>query len=145
MDFRRLNSVTIKDTYPLPLIDDIFDQVAGSVAYSTLDLKAGYHELPVATQDVEKTAFHCHRGLFEFLKMPFGVANGPAVFQRTMDRVLSGLLGVCVFVYLDDIVGYSSSHEQHMQHLKLIFDKLAKAGLRLKPTKCHLAFQKSNC
>lgn len=137
VDYRRLNAITVKDTYPLPLIEDIFDQVAGSMVYSTLDLKAGYHQLPVAEPDIEKTAFRCHRGLFEFVKMPFGVCNGPSVFQRTMDRVLAGLVGVCVFVYLDDIVVYSDSHENHTNHLRAVFERIAKAGLRLKPTKCH--------
>ena len=80
VDYRRLNEVTIKDTYPLPVISDIFDQVAGSVVYSTLDLKAGYHQIRVAEDDIPKTAFRCHRGLLEFQKMPFGVANGPSVF-----------------------------------------------------------------
>ena len=136
VDYRRLNAVTEKDTYPLPIIQDIFDQVGGSAVFSTLDLKAGYWQLPVAEEDVYKTAFRCHLGLYEFLKMPFGLANAPAVFQRTMDKILSGLVGYCVFVYLDDIVVYSRNMEDHEHHLQLVFDRLRDAGLRLKPTKC---------
>ena len=137
VDYRKLNSITEKDTYPLPLIQDIFDQVGGSRIYSTMDLKAGYWQLPVAEDDIPKTAFRCHRGLFEFVRMPFGLANAPAVFQRVMDKLLSGLIGKCVLVYLDDIVVYSNSAEDHEKHLQLVFDRLRQAGLRLKPTKCH--------
>ena len=109
VDFRRINAVTLRDQYPLPLIDDIFDQVAGCAVYSTLDLRAGYHQIKMAEEDIPKTAFRCHLGLFEYMRMPFGLANAPAVFQRTMDTVLAGLLGKCVFVYLDDLCVYSSS------------------------------------
>ena len=137
VDYRKLNSATEKDTYPLPLIQDIFDQVGGSAIYSTLDLKAGYWQLPVAEADIPRTAFRCHRGLFELQRMPFGLANAPAVFQRTMDKLLSGLIGVCVLVYLDDIVVYSKDSKDHEGHLQLVFDRLRSAGLRLKPTKCH--------
>ena len=137
VDYRRVNSVTEKDTSPLPLIQDIFDQVGGSAIYSTLDLKSGYWQLPVAEADIHKTAFRCHRGLFEFVRMPFGLANAPAVFQRTMDRLMADLIGVCVLVYLDDIVVYSTSIQDHHKHLQLVFDRLRNAGLRLKPTKCH--------
>ena len=137
MDYRKLNTCTVRDQYPLPLIDDIFDQVAGSAIYSTLDLRAGYHQIKMAEVDIPKTAFRCHLGLFEYLRMPFGLANAPAVFQRTMDKVLAGLIGRCVFVYLDDIVVYSSSPEAHAQHLQAVFDRLRHAGLKLKPSKCH--------
>ena len=136
VDYRRLNSVTEKDTYPLPLIQDIFDQMGGSVIFSTLDLKAGYWQLPVAEEDIPKTAFRCHKGLFQFKVMPFGLCNAPAVFQRTMDYVLSGLIGACVQVYLDDIIVYSRNASDHERHLQCVFDRLRMAGLRLKPTKC---------
>ena len=109
VDYRKLNSITEQDTYPLPLIQDIFDQVGGSRIYSTMDLKARYWQLPVAEADIPKTTFRCHRGLFEFVRMPFGLANSPAVFQRVIDKLLSGLVGKCVLVYLDDIVVYSNS------------------------------------
>ena len=120
VDYRRLNARTVRDQYPLPLIEDIFDQVAGSAVYSTLDLRAGYHQIKMAEADIPKTAFRCHLGLFEYLRMPFGLANGPAVFQRTMDKVLAGLIGRCVFVYLDDLVVYSASTEEHEEHLKSV-------------------------
>ena len=91
----------------------------------------------MAEADIPKTAFRCHRGLFKFLRMPFGLANAPAVFQRTMDKLLSGLIGMCVLVYLDDIVVYSKDSKDHEGHLQFVFDRLRSAGLRLKPTKCH--------
>ena len=106
-----MNSVTIRDQYHLPQIQDIFDQVGGSTIFSSLDLKAGYWQLAVA----EKTAFRCHLGHYEFLRMPFGLTNAPAVFQRMMDKVLAGLIGRIVMVYLDDIVIYSRSEEEHVQ------------------------------
>ena len=137
VDFRRINAVTLRDQYPLPLIDDIFDQVVGCAVYSTLDLRAGYHQIKMAEEDIPKTAFRCHLGLFEYTRMPFGLANAPAVFQRTMDTVLAGLLGKCVFVYLDDLCVYSSSLDLHERHLQAVFDRLEEAGLRLKPSKCH--------
>ena len=136
VDYRKLNDITVKDTYPLPLIQDIFDQVGGRAVYSTLDLKSGYWQLPVAAADIHKTAFRCHLGLFEFMKTPFGLANAPSVFQRTMDQVLAGLIGKCVFVYIDDILVYSDSVEDHKDHLQQVFDRLRQHGLRLKPSKC---------
>ena len=132
MDYRKLNSVTIRDQYSLPQIQDIFDQVGGSTIFSSLDLKAGYWQLAVAEDSIEKTAFRCHLGHY----VPFGLAKAPAVFQRMMDKVLAGLIGRNVMVYLDDIVIYSRSEEEHVQHLELVFARLREARLRLKPTKC---------
>ena len=88
VDYRKLNAVTDKDQYPLEQIQDIFDQVGGSTIFSTLDLEVGYWQIKVDPRSVDKTAFRCHRGLFEFLRMPFGLCNAPAVFQRTMDKIL---------------------------------------------------------
>ena len=136
VDYRRVNAVTVQDQYPLPQIQYIFDQAGVSVIYSTLDLKSGYWQLEVEETSVSKTAFRCHCGHFEFLRMPFGLTIAPAVFQRTMDRVLAGLLGKCAMVYIDDIVIYSRSKAEHLLHLQLVFDRLREAGLRLKPTKC---------
>ena len=87
VDYRKLNSVTVRDQYPLPQIQDIFDQIGGSTVFSTLDLKAGYWQLPMEEESIPKTAFRCHMGHYEFLRMPFGLTNAPSVFQRTMDKV----------------------------------------------------------
>ena len=139
IDYRKLNAVTVKDCYPLPLIQDIFDQLGGAKLFSTLDLKSGYWQIPVDPKDRQKTAFTCHRGLFEFNRMPFGLANAPAIFQRTMDKVLHGLIGVCCFVYIDDIIIYSRNAAEHAHHLKLVMDRLRAAGLKVKPGKCKIA------
>lgn len=136
IDFRRLNAVTKKDKYPLPLIQDIFDQLSGASIFSTLDLKSGYWQIPVRPKDIEKTAFVCHVGQFEFLRLPFGLCNAPSAFQRLMNKVLAGLLGKTCMVYLDDIVVFSKDPVEHGRHLAEVFDRLRKAGLTLKRSKC---------
>ena len=117
VDYRKLNSVTVRDQYPLPQIQDIFDQIGGSTIFSTLDLKAGYWQLPMEEELIAKTAFRCHMGHYEFLRMPFGLTNAPSVFQRTMDKVLASLIGKCVMVYIDDIVIYSENMDDHLAHI----------------------------
>ena len=104
VDYRKVNDVTIKDAYPLPRVDDTLDTLAGSVWFSTLDLKSGYWQVKVAPEDREKTAFCTQEGLFEFNVMPFGLCNAPATFQHLMDSVLAGLQWSSCLVYLDDII-----------------------------------------
>ena len=118
IDYRKLNSVTIKDAHPLPNIQEIFDQLQGAEIFSTLDLKAGYWQLPMAEEDRHKTAFVCHKGLFEFKRLPFGLANAPGVFQRTVNYILGDLVGKCCFVYIDDIIVYSQTKEEHRKHVE---------------------------
>ena len=137
VDFRKLNQVTKRDRYPLPRIDSILDQMGGSTVFTTLDLKSGYHQLPVHPNDIEKTAFTCHRGQFEFLRVPFGLCNAPSHFQRVMETILHDLLGVCVLVYIDDLVIYSTDMESHIGHVQLVLQRIRKANLHLKPSKCH--------
>jgi hypothetical protein len=136
IDYRRLNLVTKMDRHPLPLIQDIFDQLGGAAIFTTLDLKQGYHQLPVAPESVEKTAFACHAGIFEWVRMPMGVACGPPVFQREMQRTLAGLLGVCALVYLDDLIIYSKDMSSHLTHRTEVFARLRGADLTLKREKC---------
>ena len=136
VDYRKLNQATIKDSHPLPLIQDIFDQLSGAKYFSTLDLKSGYWQIPVAKRDIKKTAFICHSGLYEFLRMPFGLANAPAIFQRTMERVLHGLIGKTCLVYLDDLVVFGTTPEDHLANLRLVFERLRKFNLTVKPSKC---------
>ena len=140
VDYRTLNAVTKKDSYPLPLIQDIFNRLEGAAIFSTLDLKSGYWQIPVAEEDRSKTAFVCpSNGLFQFRRLSFGLANGPAVFQRTMDRVLQGLIGRCCYMYIDDIVIYSRNLGEHVQHLRLVLERLRHFGLKVKPSKCAFA------
>lgn len=138
VDYRRLNALTKRDVYPLPRIDDILDAVGGTKYFSTLDLASGYWQVELDADAREKSAFTTHRGLFEFTRMPFGLCNAPATFQRLMQAVLSGLEGRTCFVYLDDVLVVSKTFEQHLQHLAEVFEQLKQAGLRLKPKKCLL-------
>ena len=139
VDYRALNSVTKRDRHPLPLIQDIFDQLGGAKVFTTLDLKAGYWQLPLHTNSISKTAFVCHLGQYEFLRQPMGICCGPPVYQREMQKALEGLVGSCVLVYLDDLVIYSNSIQEHAKHLRLVCDRLRAYGLTLKKEKCSWA------
>ena len=141
-DYRQLNAITKKDAHPLPLIQDIFDSLAGAKIFSTLDLASGYWQIPMDEDSIEKTSFVCHMGSFEYLRLPFGLTNAPAVFQRTMNEVLQGMIGKFAMVYIDDIVVYSKSEKEHQEHLKLVFDALEQNGLKLKPSKCRINVEK---
>ncbi|XP_057329925.1 uncharacterized protein LOC130670528 [Microplitis mediator] len=136
LDFRPLNEKTIGDAQPLPLITEILEQLGGAIYFSTLDLKSGYHQVEVDPADRHKTAFSTAFGHFEFSRMPFGLKTAPATFQRIMNIVLSGLQGIEVFVYLDDIVIYASSLEEHSLKLERVMKRLKDANLKLQPDKC---------
>ncbi|XP_038063162.1 uncharacterized protein LOC119733869 [Patiria miniata] len=136
VDYRKLNSVTTVDAYPMPTIDAILSSLRGAQVFSSLDLRSGYWQLMVHPDDVEKTAFACTDGLFQFRVLPFGVINGPSSFQRLMSTVLGDLIGRKCYVYLDDIVCFSTSIDQHLQDLEEIFTKLQRAGLTANVAKC---------
>ena len=137
-DFRRLNSITKRNSYPLPSIDDIFDSMTGAKVFSTLDLRSGYWQIPMAEGSKEKSVFICHRGLYQFKRLPFGLTNGPAKFQRFMNKILAPYMGVFCCCYLDDIVVFSKTEDEHDLHLRKIFEVLREHNLKLKPSKCHL-------
>ena len=139
VDYRAVNAVTKKDRFPLPHIQDIFDTVGKGRVFTTLDLKSGYWQLPVREEDREKTAFICHRGLFHYRRVSFGLANAPAYFQRAMSHVLAPLLGKCALVYIDDIIIYSKDMESHVRDLKSVFELLKGYNLQLKRSKCTFA------
>lgn len=126
-DYRRLNTVTRPDRYPLPHIHSFNDRVAGSKVMSKIDLVSAFHQIPVHPSDIEKTAVVCEWGLFEFLRMPFGLRNSPQTFQRFVDTVTRGLDGV--FVYVDDILVVSDSEQNHLKQLQALFDRLRQYGL----------------
>ncbi|UYV69417.1 K02A2.6-like, partial [Cordylochernes scorpioides] len=136
VDYRRLNKVTKKDVYPLPRIDDTLDSLKGAKFYSSMDLRSGYWEIEVDEADREKTAFITPDGLYEFLVMPFGLCNVPAIFERMMDKILKGLKWTMALCYLDDIVVYSKSFNEHLHRLEIILQCLDEAELRLNPKKC---------
>ena len=140
VDFRQLNAATVKDAHPLPRIDDLLDALHGAKWFSTLNLKSGYWQVPIAEQDKEKTAFRTSSGqLFEFNQVPFGLCNAPATFSRLMDRVLAGLHWETCLFYLDDIIVFSSTWEEHLARLREVFERLRPAKLKLGPTKCTFA------
>jgi transposase InsO family protein len=136
VDYRKLNSMTIRDAYPIPRIDDTLDSLQEAKFVSTLDLRSGYWQVEMDKNSREKTAFVTHKGLFEFNVMPFGLTNAPATFQRLMDIVLAGLKWQCCLVYIDDVVIYSPTFEQHLIDLENVFQALKSANLTLKTSKC---------
>ena len=136
VDYRKLNAVTKRDAYPIPRIDDTLDALGKARFFTTLDLESGYWQIPMKEEDKEKTAFSTSQGHWEFQTMPFGVVNGPACFQRLMNYVLTKLHWTHCLVYLDDIIIFSRTFEEHMDRLKTVLSRLKKAGLTLKPRKC---------
>ncbi|GJS47260.1 putative reverse transcriptase domain-containing protein [Tanacetum coccineum] len=136
IDYRELNKLTVKNRYPLPRIDDLFDQLQGSSIYSKIDLRSGYHQLRVREQDIPKTAFRTRYGHYEFQVMPFGLTNAPAVFMDLMNRVCKPYLDKFVIVFIDDILIYSKDEKEHEEHLKAILELLKEEKLYAKFSKC---------
>ncbi|KAD2805268.1 hypothetical protein E3N88_38645 [Mikania micrantha] len=136
IDYRELNKMTVKNRYPLPRIDDLFDQLQGSTYFSRIDLRSGYHQLRVQEDDIPKTAFRTRYGHYEFLVMLFGLTNAPAVFMDLMNRVCRPYLDQFVIVFIDDILIHSQTKQDHEQHLKLILELLTKEKLYAKFSKC---------
>lgn len=136
IDYRALNEKTIGDAYPLPNITEILDQLGSAKYFSVFDLASGFHQIPMDGKDAPKTAFSTPYGHYEFKRMPFGLRNAPATFQRLMDHVLTGLQGIELFVYLDDIVLYASSLREHEIKFEKLAARLREANLKLQPDKC---------
>ena len=136
IDYRELNKVTIKNRYPLPRIDDLFDQLQGAQCFSKIDLRSGYHQLKIRDTDIPKTAFRTRYGHYEFLVMSFGLTNAPAAFMDLMNRVFKPFLDRFVIVFIDDILVYSRSAEEHEQHLRIVLETLRREQLYAKFSKC---------
>ncbi|GJU53017.1 putative nucleotidyltransferase, ribonuclease H [Tanacetum coccineum] len=136
IDYRELNKLTVKNRYPLPRIDDLFDQLQGSQFFSKIDLRSGYHQLRVHEDDILKTAFRTRYGHFKFTVMPFGLTNAPAIFMDLMNRVCRPYLDKFVIVFIDDILIYSKTQEEHVEHLRLVLELLKKEKLYAKFSKC---------
>eukprot|EP00731_Ephydatia_muelleri_P014390 Em0008g110a len=141
VDYRKVNTITKRDAYPLPRIDDTLGTLGGSKFFTTMDLASRYWQVEMAPEDRPKTAFSTPEGLYQFRVMPFGLCNAPATFQRLMDRVLGTLKWSSCLVYFDDIIVVGSSFGDHLRHITSVLMKLREAGLKLKPTKCKF-FQK---
>ncbi|GJR47439.1 putative reverse transcriptase domain-containing protein [Tanacetum coccineum] len=138
IDYRELNKLTVKNQYPLPRINNLFDQLQGSSVYSKIDLRSGYHQLRVREEDIPKTVFRTRYGHYEFQVMPFGLTNAPAVFMDLMNRVCKPYQEKFIIVFIDDILIYSKNKQEHEEHLKLILELLKKKELYAKFSKCEL-------
>ena len=136
IDYRELNKVTIRNQYPLPRIGDLFDQLQGAKVFSNIDLRSGYHQLKVHDEDVSKTAFRTRYGYFEFLVMPFGLTNAPTSFMDLMNMIFRPYLDQFVIVFVYDILIYSGSGEQHVEHLRIVLQTLRQHRLYAKLSKC---------
>lgn len=142
LDYRRLNSVTRKDSYPLPRIDDALEALTESQQYSLMHLMSGYWQVEMHPASREYTAFTTYGGIYEFLVTPFGLTSAPPTFMRLMECVLRNLTYKICLIYLDDILVYSRTFDDHLFHLRQVFDRLRQANLKLKPSKCHFACAK---
>ena len=136
IDYRELNKLTIKNKYPLPRIGDLFDQLKDAVYFSKIELRTGYHQLKIKPEDIHKTAFRTRYGHYEFLVMSFGLTNAPAAFMDLKNRVFKKYLDKCVIVFIDDILIYSKTKEEHAEHLRIVLEILRKEQLYAKWSKC---------
>ncbi len=134
VDYRKLNAITVKDSYPVPLIEETLDALRGSSFFTTLDLASGYWQMALDKESKEKTAFISDKGLFQFEVLPFGLSNAVAFFQRSMENILDGLTNSKA--YLDDVMTHSRTFKEHLVHLELVFKRLDEANLKIKPSKC---------
>ena len=142
VDYRKLNDVTIKNKYPLPKIEDLFDQMNGARVFSKIDLRTGYHQLKIRETDIPKTAFTTRYGLFEYTVMSFGLTNAPAYFMNLMNKIFMEYLDKFVVVFLDDILIYSMTEEEHAEHLRLVLETLREHQLYAKLSKCEFWLSK---
>ena len=138
VDYRRLNKVTKPDAFPVPKVDECIDAISGSKIFSTVDLTCGYFQVPVRSQDIPKTAFVSRHGLYEFTSTPFGMINSGATFQRVMELAMKGLNWQICIIYIDDCIIFSSTFDEHIERLRLVFQRFRQANLKLKAKKCEL-------
>jgi len=136
--YQQLNERTVRDSYPLPRMEDCLDSLGDAQFFSTLDCNAGYRQMPIAEEDKPKTAFTCHCGTYQCTRLPSGLCNAPATFQRALDMILSGVRWQNVLVYLDDLIIFSADAESHLSHLDTVLTLLGKHGVTQKTQKCHL-------
>lgn len=138
VDYRKLNEVTLPDSYPLPRIQDCLDALQNAKWFSTLDCTSGYFQVQIHPDDIDKTAFVCSKGLFAFKVLAMGLVNSPATYQRLMEQIMSGLQYETCLIYLDDCIVYSQTFEEHIERLDEVLSRMSKANLKFTPKKCHL-------
>lgn len=136
VDYRALNAITVRDRFPIPTIDELFDELHGAHYFSKLDLLSGYHQICVRPENVAKTVFRTHNGHYEFLVMSFGLTYAPSTFQATMNEIFRPHLHRCVLVFFDDILVYSSTWGDHLKHLTTVLQLLRQHKLVAKHSKC---------
>ena len=136
VDYRKLNAVTLRDSYPLPRMDEYIDSLGEATVFTTLDCNSGYWQIEMDERDRDKTTFTSHAGLYRFMRMPFGLKNAPATFQRAVDIILSRVKWQCALVYIDDVIVYSRTIEEHFSHVREVLTLLRQSGITLKLRKC---------
>jgi putative transposase len=144
VDYRKLNGVTIKDAYPIPNINNMLNHLSKGRLFTTLDLHSGYFQLPMDPASSQYTAFTCEFGFFEYVVMPQGLCNATATFQRAMTLALGDLIGKICYCYLDDVIIFSEDPDQHLEHVKMVRDRLKQHNLKIKMSKCKFAQPKSS-
>jgi hypothetical protein len=137
MDYHELNQRMMQDKFPIPVVDELLDELCGVRIFTKLDLRSDYHQVRMHPNDIDKMTFHTHRGHFEFLVMPFGLSNAPSTFQSLMNEVLQPFLRKFVLIFFDDILMFSRSCSEHLQHVKQVFQALRYHKLALKWSKCY--------
>jgi hypothetical protein len=136
VDYRALNSKTVRDMFPIPMVDELLDELRGVRFFTKLDLRSGYHQVRMDAADIEKMAFCTHHGHFEFLVMSFGLTNAPATFQALMNDVLHDFIRVFILVFFDDILIFSDSWSSHLQDVRAVLQRLQEHSLAVKRSKC---------